>query len=254
MEFDRSRLMNNITTLIKEKNIKIGELENSVGISTGYLSKMAKPENESMPGIDLIWKLAEKLGVSVDMLVGGDFSKSNDNLFYLVKLLHELKLETDVHEITWSKFSSYDAVKDSLDLPEWDDLECNVEEKIVTSNITDRYVSLFDSQRNLKSTKENFYAFVDTLHIVLLFKCIETVENEEKVVYELYSATDNGPSNNYIIPLCSTLEKDGAIFFALSDFYECVQRHDKDIQLRESARKAIGDFLNRNNTEELPFN
>ena len=95
MEFDRSRLMNNITTLIKEKNIKIGELENSVGISTGYLSKMAKPENESMPGIDLIWKLAEKLGVSVDMLVGGDFSKSNDNLFYLVKFLHELKLETD---------------------------------------------------------------------------------------------------------------------------------------------------------------
>lgn len=185
MEFDRSRLMNNITTLIKEKNIKIGELENSVGISTGYLSKMAKPENESMPGIDLIWKLAEKLGVSVDMLVGGDFSKSNDNLFYLVKFLHELKLETDVHEITWSKFSSYDAVKDPLDLPEWDDLECNVEEKIVTSNITDRYVSLFDSQRNLKATKENFYAFVDTLHIVLLFKCIETVENEEKVVYEL---------------------------------------------------------------------
>lgn len=113
---------------------------------------------------------------------------------------------------------------------------------------------MFDSQRNLKATKENFYAFVDTLHIVLLFKCIETVENEEKVVYELYSATDNGPSNNYIIPLCSTLEKDGAIFFALSDFYECVQRHDKDIQLRESARKAIGDFLNRNNTEELPFN
>ena len=124
MEFDRSRLMNNITTLIKEKNIKIGELENSVGISTGYLSKMAKPENESMPGIDL-------------------------------KFLHELKLETDVHEITWSKFSSYDAVKDPLDLPEWDDLECNVEEKIVTSNITDRYVSLFDSQRNLKATTQN---------------------------------------------------------------------------------------------------
>ncbi len=77
---------------------------------------------------------------------------------------------------------------------------------------------------------------------------------KKKVVYELYSATDNGPSNNYIIPLCSTLEKRRCDIFALSDFYECVQRHDKDIQLRESARKAIGDFLNRNNTEELPFN
>ena len=77
MEFDRSRLMNNITTLIKEKNIKIGELENSVGISTGYLSKMAKPENESMPGIDLIWKLAEKLGVSHRHL--GDLERGSSN-------------------------------------------------------------------------------------------------------------------------------------------------------------------------------
>ena len=55
MEFDRARLMNNINTLIKDKNIKIGELENSIGISTGYLSKMSKADNESMPGIDLIW-------------------------------------------------------------------------------------------------------------------------------------------------------------------------------------------------------
>lgn len=34
MEFERARLMNNINTLIKDKNIKIGELENSIGIST----------------------------------------------------------------------------------------------------------------------------------------------------------------------------------------------------------------------------
>ena len=53
MEFDRARLMNNINTLIKDKNIKIGELENSIGISTGYLSKMSKADNESMPGIDM---------------------------------------------------------------------------------------------------------------------------------------------------------------------------------------------------------
>lgn len=254
MEFNRNRLMNNITTLIKEKNIKIGELENSIGISTGYLSKMAKPENESMPGIDLIWKLAEKLGVSVDLLVGGDFSKSNDNLFYLIKFLHELKNETDIHGINWSRFSSYEAIKDALDLPIWNDMEGNVEESYAISDINEGYVSLFEPNRKLQATDENFYAFADTLNIVLLFKCVEIIENDEKVVYELYSATDNGPGSDYIIPLCSTLEKDGAIFFALSDFYECVQRHDKDIQLRESARKAIGNFLNRNNTEDLPFN
>ena len=86
MEFDRARLMNNINTLIKDKNIKIGELENSIGISTGYLSKMSKADNESMPGIDLIWKLAQKLGTSVDMLVGGDFGRSNDNLFQLIRV------------------------------------------------------------------------------------------------------------------------------------------------------------------------
>ena len=55
MDFDRTKLMTNITVLIKERGMRIGELENRVGISAGYISKMTKADNESMPGIDLIY-------------------------------------------------------------------------------------------------------------------------------------------------------------------------------------------------------
>ena len=113
MEFDRARLMNNINTLIKDKNIKIGELENSIGISTGYLSKMSKADNESMPGIDQKKKLAQRLGTSVDMLVCGDFGRSNDNLFQLIRVLDKMKKDTDLHNIEWERIPKeyYEKVK-----------------------------------------------------------------------------------------------------------------------------------------------
>ena len=39
MEFEKEKLMKNINFLIKRKNMKIGELEAELGVSTGYLSR-----------------------------------------------------------------------------------------------------------------------------------------------------------------------------------------------------------------------
>ena len=61
MEFEKGKLMANINDLIKERGRKIGELEDAVGVSRGYLSRMSKAENESMPGVDLIYRLADEL-------------------------------------------------------------------------------------------------------------------------------------------------------------------------------------------------
>ena len=79
--------------------MKIGSLETEIDISTGYLSRMSKEGNDTMPGIDLIWKLAQKLEVSVDSLVTGDFQRSNDNLFFIMRFLHTLETDTNLHAV-----------------------------------------------------------------------------------------------------------------------------------------------------------
>ena len=42
MEFDKTIFMNNITYLLKRRNIKIGDLENKIGVSKGYISRINK--------------------------------------------------------------------------------------------------------------------------------------------------------------------------------------------------------------------
>ena len=42
--YDKARCLNNIYALAKERGIKIGDLEESAGVSKGYLSRVAKPD------------------------------------------------------------------------------------------------------------------------------------------------------------------------------------------------------------------
>ena len=52
--FDKKRCIENIYTIAKEKNIKIGDLEEKAGVSKGYLSRINKEDSSSVPGVDLI--------------------------------------------------------------------------------------------------------------------------------------------------------------------------------------------------------
>ena len=100
-EFSRQRLVENISTLMQQQKLKVGEVEQRIGISTGYLSKMLKKDTVSAPSADTIWKLAKVFGVSTDMLIEGDFSGSNENIQYLRSFFSKLKSKTISDEIEW---------------------------------------------------------------------------------------------------------------------------------------------------------
>ena len=247
MEFNRTRLMENINTLIKEKGLKIGEIETTVGISTGYLSKMTKTDNESMPGIDLIFKLAELLEVSVDALVGGDFNKSNDNLFFVMKFIQSLIEDTDIHKFTWEKFAVYNEVKEKYGLDELP-MSTNTRNINLEKEISGyKFRSLFSEIESLILTKENYIGFVDNLGIVLFFK----LRHGDEYEYELYVIDDN--LEEKVISICSTLEGDGAVSPFMLDLYNCIIRHDRDIKVSETARNLMRRYMNNREIEELPF-
>ena len=42
MNFNRQQLVENINNLIQQKNMKVGEVEQAIGISTGYISRLSK--------------------------------------------------------------------------------------------------------------------------------------------------------------------------------------------------------------------
>lgn len=102
MEFKRHQLVENINTLIQQKNMKVGEVEQAIGISTGYISRLSKAGSESIPATDVVWKLARHLGVSTDALISGDFSDGTDNLSVLRRFIKKLTVRTMDGQLDWS--------------------------------------------------------------------------------------------------------------------------------------------------------
>lgn len=257
MEFDRARLMNNINTLIKDKNIKIGELENSIGISTGYLSKMSKADNESMPGIDLIWKLAQKLGTSVDMLVGGDFGRSNDNLFQLIRVLDKMKKDTDLHNIEWRRVPKefYENVKiGTLPHPLFEEnlpFNDDPEEFHYKSDFTNDPVGIF------ADCFEGDMLEFGKIYIMNLFcktKDEGATPYTEIILEQPEQVYEHGMEEGRLIPICSTLGKGQSLEPYINELINCIERHEADVNLNNEQKSIISAYMNACTDDELPFN
>ena len=99
-EFSKEIFMNNIYYLLKAKSMKVGEVEKSIGVSIGYLAKLKKDAG-LRPGIDLVIKIAEKLQVSIDTLVGVDMEKLTGTEQYLLCFVEKLKTDTEAEKLEW---------------------------------------------------------------------------------------------------------------------------------------------------------
>ena len=74
--YEKSRCIANIYDVAKKKNIKIGDLEESCGVSRGYLSRVNKPDYIGSPSIEVLDAIAARLGVGLDYIVSFDKNRS----------------------------------------------------------------------------------------------------------------------------------------------------------------------------------
>lgn len=107
MEFNKMIFVENINYLIGKSNAKIGEIENEIGVSTGYISRISKDDGVK-PGIDFIINIASYFKVSVDVIVGIDLSKITPTEQYLITFIEKLILDTSGDKLGWIKQSKED--------------------------------------------------------------------------------------------------------------------------------------------------
>lgn len=248
MEFDKVKLMNNINALIKERGLKIGELESELKVSTGYISRMSKPENETMPSVDFIWKLSNKLQVSVDFLINGDYTSATDNLEFMSNFIHKLIAETNGMNMDWQKFFNPSCLVETYAMPELPMVKNEVVLDTVTGGCKMIFSSLYDSKIKLLMGEENYNTFVPHLGGLLIFK----LNNAEtgQLVYEMYSVDMEGDE---IVLICSSLESGKVVEVLMQDLYACIERHEKDLKVSEEAKRRIRLYM-QHLEETLPFN
>lgn len=100
--FDKAGCIETIYYLAKERGLKIGDLEEKAGVSKGYLSRINKEGNTSVPSIELLSSVAEQLGVSVDYLVNYRVFEPTEGEAFLMKFLDKVLHRTICGKLEWA--------------------------------------------------------------------------------------------------------------------------------------------------------
>lgn len=102
MDYSKKVLMDNIYYLAKKNNITLGKLEELVGLSAGYLSRLNREDNNSNPSIDVVSSFSKQLKVPVDILIKYDLSTLSPDDTYMLQFLTVLAGKTANNEIHWN--------------------------------------------------------------------------------------------------------------------------------------------------------
>lgn len=95
-------LQKNVKYLCKKYGISIRELEvDLLKISVGYISKTANANSNKKISIDVVWKIAQILGVDIKTLLEKDLSVKEGNAEMIVRFINKVKDKAQSGQLSW---------------------------------------------------------------------------------------------------------------------------------------------------------
>lgn len=101
-EFDNTILANNIVFLAKKAGMRVGDLENALGISSGYISRTLGEKAKKKISIDIVWKIARMFDTDIRTLTEKEMWVSHSNTDLLEKFLDRLYMDTKDNYFSWN--------------------------------------------------------------------------------------------------------------------------------------------------------
>ena len=100
-EYDNSHLISNINYFLRKLNLRMGELEQLIGVSAGYISRTAKENSAKKLSIDVVWKIARLFEIDIRTLIEADLMIPNSNAKLVTQFLDKLCKQTARNDIKW---------------------------------------------------------------------------------------------------------------------------------------------------------
>lgn len=274
-EFDRQKMLTNISTLIQQRGMKIGELETKVGVSAGYLSRLGKEESKAIPAIDVIWRIARELGVNIELLVDGNFDHATENLAYLQKFVQRLFEKTVTGALDWQAYSRYrmeQAVRGEVNLqipfietdPErtfTDDrsdlLQIGCDYSSITGFEHKHFVS-FTWPGSTKSMGGScFYTEISPAKRLYIAKFVDVMyegadEYDPGVpdLVDWYEVVIEDMPSGHVEAICNTLNRCAPLLPDIEKLYQELKQHEYDLRIAPTVKRVIDDFMT---ADDLPF-
>lgn len=99
MNYDNDLVLKNLNKLLEEKNLKIGDFESEMQVSTGYISRTFK--DGSKPNINFLINAAKYFGISLDSLLFRDISLQTEDEKRKFDFLSKLVKDTWDSKLAW---------------------------------------------------------------------------------------------------------------------------------------------------------
>ena len=106
-EFDNTILINNISYMAKSHNMMIKDIEQTLGLSAGYISRTSSENAKKKLSIDVVWKISKLFDVALGDLIESDLSEDNSNKTLICKFIDKLTKQTLNYEIAWDEAGGY---------------------------------------------------------------------------------------------------------------------------------------------------
>ncbi len=247
--FDKKRCIDNIYALAKQKNIKIGDLEEAGGVSKGYLSRINKEDSTSSPSIELLDSISRQFGVGIDFLVNYSQDKLSPNEQFVYKFIDKLMCMTTAGKLEW-------LVETSSVLKAEDDSEVSNPLVGVTKNYSDEADEWYDCHVYRSAIYEEggveiggacYHANIKGGAIVYLNCCTYTIPDDNSR-YSSYSY-EKGVIEVYIMklgvhPICSTFYVTDELKKAVKDLYASAASTPSKIALSRNTKSIMQNMIN----------
>lgn len=98
-EFDNYHFVNNLNYLLKKHGLRMGELENLLKISAGYISRTVKENSNKRISIDVVWKIAQLFEIDLETLLETDINVPDNNVEIIIEFMRKLRKQTESYEL-----------------------------------------------------------------------------------------------------------------------------------------------------------
>jgi len=268
---DPEKLMNNILSVIEQKELKIGEVEKSAGLAVGYLARQAK-SGRSFPTLETVWRIARTLGVSLEWLLEGN-ARVTDQANYLNQFVQRLFDQTREGQLDWGRFTVWDvnemlshggregfpALEESRDGKKW-----SVQARFPDMDPIEYSMNISpDGLRRIRAvTRQDgvvaihgscFWADLSEEERVFLIPYVERMPLPQRqegapeignvIWYELLLV--KRPEGT-VLPICSPMmDPQGAVTPGVWKLYEELKAHENEVRVNPGVRSVIDSYMER---------
>lgn len=261
--FNKQIVFDNIAFLVKERGLKIGELETAAGVSPGYISRSSK-EGGSTPGIEFIVNIADELKVSIDTLISSRMADMTTTERYIISFLEKLERDTVADKLNWERESGEALNRTEVDINGEPDHPLFSYESFYEESETD-YPDLHEECRFVSHTFDVHTATTGDcfnlrlkngtkLYLMSISKSVYQVGDplafaKEVWIYNSKSGSQYLCSNRDLAPIGSLVES----------LYNAIRENSKHPKIKADLQYVINAFMNddisddRIDPNDLPF-